>query len=97
MKKNMFFAVLSLCIAVVCFGLAANSYADGYVLFDGRCDGCSKVYTPGTVVTLTATPADGSVFVKWTGDYCNDSTETTCTFTMPWNEVHINAQFDLAP
>jgi uncharacterized repeat protein (TIGR02543 family) len=48
---------------------------------------CNEAYAHGTVVTLTATPASGSVFVSWGGDPdCTDGSVTmdddkTCTAT----------------
>ena len=41
---------------------------------------CSGSYNSGSVVTLTATPADGSSFVSWGGACSGDS--LTCTVTM---------------
>ena len=41
---------------------------------------CSNVYAPGTAVTLTATPAGGSVFAGWSGGGCSGT--GTCTVTM---------------
>jgi alpha-tubulin suppressor-like RCC1 family protein len=41
---------------------------------------CSQPYTNGTTVTLTATPAAGSVFGSWTG--CNSVSGATCTVAM---------------
>ncbi len=41
---------------------------------------CSESYLEGTKVTLTATPAPGSVFDHWTGGGCSGS--GTCTTTM---------------
>lgn len=38
---------------------------------------CTKQFAPNTAVTLTASPAAGSLFAGWSGG-C-DSTETTCT------------------
>ena len=40
---------------------------------------CSRSYTQGTVVTLTATPADGSTFTGWTGACTGTG---TCEVTM---------------
>ena len=47
-------------------------------------DACSATYTAGTVVTLTATPASGYVFVAWSGTGCATGTvqmsqARTCT------------------
>ena len=41
---------------------------------------CSATYAPGTVVTLTATPAAGWSFLNWTGDCVG--TNPVCTLTM---------------
>jgi hypothetical protein len=41
---------------------------------------CATAYDYGTVVTLTATPATGSIFNGWTG--CGAATGTTCTVTI---------------
>ena len=41
---------------------------------------CSASYGSGTVVTLTATPAFGSLFTGWSG--CDAASGTTCTVTM---------------
>jgi len=41
---------------------------------------CSASYTSGTVVTLTATPAFGSIFTGWSG--CDAVSGTTCSVTM---------------
>jgi hypothetical protein len=50
-------------------------------------------YAPGTSVTLTASPAAGSVFSVWSGD-CTGS--GTCTLVMNANKV-VGALFALAP
>ena len=42
---------------------------------------CSTNYAPGTIVTLTATPAAGSAFGGWSGGGCS-GTATTCAITM---------------
>lgn len=41
---------------------------------------CTNDYAPGTVVTLTATPAIGSIFAGWSGGGCSGT--GTCTVTM---------------
>jgi hypothetical protein len=41
---------------------------------------CSSSFASGTVVTLTATPADGSTFVGWGAGPCEGT--GTCTFTI---------------
>src|SRR5438445_412264 len=41
---------------------------------------CSVSYQTGTVVTLTATPATGSVLTGWTG--CDTASGSTCTVTL---------------
>lgn len=54
---------------------------------------CSDIY-PGTVVTLTATPAGGSVFAGWSGGGCSGT--GTCVVTVS-AATSVNAQFDLGP
>ncbi|MBK9036953.1 MAG: hypothetical protein IPL61_37830 [Myxococcales bacterium] len=41
---------------------------------------CSEAYTPGTIVTLTATPAVGSTFTGWSGAGCTGT--GVCTITL---------------
>ena len=41
---------------------------------------CSSVYPPGTLVTLSATPAAGSTFSDWTGAGCSGA--ASCTVTL---------------
>jgi hypothetical protein len=41
---------------------------------------CSDSYAPGTLVTLTATPASGSTFAGWSGGGCTGT--GTCAVTM---------------
>ena len=53
-------------------------------------------YEAGTVVALTATPADNYVFLRWTD--ANDveiSTEASFDFTMPAEDVTLIAEFDI--
>jgi hypothetical protein len=53
---------------------------------------CDQDYDAGTMVTLTATPAVGSVFVAWSGD-CT-SVSNMCTVTMDSAKL-VFPQFDL--
>jgi hypothetical protein len=58
-----------------------------------NCGGdCVEVYPPGTVVTLTATPAADSVFAGWTGACTNAS--GTCVVTVN-AATTVNAIFNL--
>jgi M6 family metalloprotease-like protein len=52
---------------------------------------CSFSYITGLKVTLTATPAQNSVFSGWTG--CDNATGNTCTVTMVTNKF-VYASFD---
>ncbi|HVM11971.1 MAG TPA: hypothetical protein VM638_05795, partial [Actinomycetota bacterium] len=51
---------------------------------------CSHTFGSGTSVTLTATPATGSVFWSWTG--CDSVTGTQCTVTLT-SERTVTATF----
>lgn len=55
---------------------------------------CSADFNPGTVVTLTATPAAGSDFFTW-GGACT-GTSSTCTVTMDTTQS-VSATFELQP
>ncbi len=50
---------------------------------------CSKAYAGGTSVSLTATPAAGSVFVRWSGDCAGSG---ACTVTMNGSRT-VGAEF----
>ena len=54
---------------------------------------CTVLFNSGTVVTLTATPASGSVFAGWSGD-CTGS-GATCQVTMN-QDRNVTASFALA-
>jgi hypothetical protein len=53
---------------------------------------CSKTFSPGASVTLTATPNSGSVFAGWSGA-CS-GTSSTCVVTMNGNQ-NATATFNL--
>jgi len=46
---------------------------------------CSELYADGSTVTLTASPAMGYQFDRWSGDVCSGSTNTTCEFSITAN------------
>ena len=53
-------------------------------------------YEEGTVVTVTATPADNYVFLSWTDATGNElSTDASFDYTMPAADVTLIAQFDI--
>ena len=51
---------------------------------------CAALFDAGASVTLTAKPADGSVFAGWTGGGCG--ARPTCTVTLS-NDVAVGARF----
>ena len=51
------------------------------------------IYNEGATITVTATPDEGYVFVRWEG---SDSTENSLTITLNSNES-LNAVFELIP
>ena len=55
---------------------------------------CSHKFAPGTMVTLTATAAGGSVFGGWSGGGCSGT--GTCVVTLG-SSTAVAATFDLAP
>jgi len=55
-------------------------------------DGCIEKFPGGTEVTLTASPALGSVFTGWSGPDCMGA--ASCTLTMDANKA-VTAHFDL--
>lgn len=54
---------------------------------------CTESLPPGSIVTLTATPAAGSTFVGWSGNACSGT--GSCSFTINANTT-VNAQFNLS-
>ena len=54
--------------------------------------GCSSGnYMPSAVITLTATPSSGNVFIDWTGTYSTSS--NPWTFSMPSSTASENANY----
>jgi len=55
----------------------------------------SGYYTPGAIVTITATPPSGKTFVNWTvnGASLNSTTNPSTNFTMPSKDVTITANY----
>jgi uncharacterized repeat protein (TIGR02543 family) len=54
---------------------------------------CQNVFSVGSTVTLTATPASGSTFVGWSGSCTGTG---ACTLTMNGDKV-VSAEFRVAP
>lgn len=52
---------------------------------------CSETFDEGTLVTLTATPDDDSVFAGWSG--CDTTSDTTCTVTLG-SSTEVTASFE---
>ncbi|MCI0637172.1 MAG: hypothetical protein L0206_25145 [Actinobacteria bacterium] len=73
-------------------GSGSGSVTSGSAI---ACPGdCTQTYTVNASVSLTATPAAGSVFVGWSGG-CSDSS-STCTLTLTSSQAVV-ASFDKAP
>jgi len=58
---------------------------------------CAEGFEEKTKVTLTATPAGGSKFVKWSGGACVGSEAPTCEFEMPGKATKVKAEFAELP
>jgi len=57
--------------------------------------GCEGIeFTTATMLQLTATPdGGGNTFAGWSGDACDGSTATVCSFMVTMNAT-VNARFD---
>jgi streptogramin lyase len=58
---------------------------------------CTEELEEKTKVKLTATPAGGSKFVKWSGGPCEGSEAPTCEFEMPGKATTVKAEFAELP
>jgi streptogramin lyase len=58
---------------------------------------CTEGLEETTKVKLTATPAGGSKFVKWSGGPCVGSAVPTCEFEMPSKATEVTAEFAELP
>ena len=54
---------------------------------------CSATFPKDTTINLTATPAEGSVFVGWAGDCTGAGTNLVCALTMDASK-NVTARFD---
>ena len=55
--------------------------------------GCDDIpFAAGTSITLTETHSGGNNFAHWSGDACNGSSASTCTFTIE-TAMTVNATF----
>ena len=61
----------------------------------GTVDGAGE-YEEGTIINVTASPADNYIFLNWVDIDGNEvSTDATFDFTMPAEDITLVAQFDL--
>ncbi len=58
---------------------------------------CTEGFEEKTKVKLTATPAGGSKFVKWSGGPCVGSAVPTCEFAMPNKATKVKVEFAQLP
>ena len=91
MSAALFDVVVGQTLTVTKSGAGTGTVTDGGVI---NCGAVCTDIVPGTAVTLTATPAPGSVFIGWSGGGC--SGRATCVVTVS-AATTVNAQFDLGP
>lgn len=83
----------SVCVAVNLAGTGSGSVISDPIGIDCGST-CSAEFAPGSTVTLTATPADGSTFDHW-GGACSGS-GTTCSIILD-RKATVTAAFALIP
>ena len=76
------FATVSLSVSKTGTGSGIIISNNGTLAWSGNSG--TAGYTPGTQVTLTATPDSGSIFTGWSG--CDSATGVACTVTMTTNK-----------
>ncbi|MGC9611111.1 MAG: InlB B-repeat-containing protein, partial [Minisyncoccia bacterium] len=54
---------------------------------------CSEYFNENSSISLTAAPAAGYTFSKWTGDACNNSTSTSCFIFSINGDMSVTANF----
>ncbi len=74
------FELRTFTLTVVGVGTGSGTVTSNPAGIDCGAD-CSEAYTAGTVVTLTATAAAGSVFAGWSGEGCSGTGACTVTMT----------------
>jgi uncharacterized repeat protein (TIGR01451 family) len=84
-------------LSVKLAGSGSGSVAskDGTINCSSSTTNCSSLYAQGTAVSLTATPAAGSIFSSWSGA-CTGTDPNTCTILMN-SAQSVTATFSPAP
>ena len=96
MKRWVWIVVVAIALLVI--GLASLAVYKAFAQEQNVPLGvCTHAFDEGQEITLTATPRAGHVFVRWEGDFCDGSSEPTCTFIMPAKEVNMKAVFKPLP
>ncbi len=72
------------------FGVVASSEASPKISCGST---CLAQYTPGSRVTLTATPQPGSRFLSWGGACASAASSATCPLTLSGSTVSVSATF----
>lgn len=87
-----FTALVPHTVSVVLAGAGSGSVASSPSGITCGVD-CAEDFLQGSTVVLTATPAAGSQFDRWTTGACVTSTVPTCSFTVGASAVTITATF----